>query len=96
LEREWLTKAQRASLSDRPGLEGANKGDRIDSFAKETIARDENLGHLIITPRYQFGPDIYDPVNKTWYDITTREQWPAHEEKYTPGFGQGFPLFYGD
>jgi hypothetical protein len=95
LERDGLTQSQRDSLRDNPYLEAAHRGERIDTFVKETIANDENLAHLKITPRFQFGPDIYDDINKVWYDITTLKQWAAHEKKYTPGFGQGTPLFYG-
>jgi hypothetical protein len=81
----------------RGGLfEAAHRGERIDSFAKETIGKDENLQHLVITPRFGFGPDIYDPINKVWYDITTPGQWASHVRKYTREFGQGTPLFYGD
>jgi hypothetical protein len=96
LEREGLTEGQEDSLKLHPGFEAAHRGERIDTFAKETIAKDESLGHLIITPRFQFGPDFYDPINKVWYDITTRRQWPSHVKQYTDQFGQGTPLFYGD
>jgi len=95
LKRDGLTANQKKSLNYHPRYEAAHKGERIDSFAKESIAKDENLRHLKITPRFQFGPDIYDPVNRVWYDITTREQWNGHEKKYTEGFGQGTPLYYG-
>ena len=95
LERDGLTEARKRSLKYYPQLEAAHRGERIDTFAKETIATDEYLAHLKITPRFQFGPDIYDDINKVWYDVTTLKQWAAHERKYTPGFGQGTPLFYG-
>jgi hypothetical protein len=96
LAADGLTPSQRESLKYYPFFEAAHRGERIDSFAKETIARDENLQHLVITPRFGFGPDIYDPINKVWYDITTPGQWASHVRKYTREFGQGTPLFYGD
>jgi hypothetical protein len=89
LERNGLTDAQKNSLNYRPGLEAAHRGERIDTFAKETIAKDESLRHLVITPRFQFGPDLYDPINNVWYDITTVGQWPRHRSKYTDKFGAG-------
>jgi hypothetical protein len=94
--REGLTKNQKRSLGANPRLEAPHKGERIDTFAKKSIAADESLRHLIITPRFQFGPDFYDPINKVWYDITTIGQWAGHEQKYAPNFGEGIPLFYGD
>jgi hypothetical protein len=96
LERDGLTEDQTASLKNHPRLEAAHKGERIDTFAKKSIAEDESLRHLLITPRFQFGPDFYDPINKVWYDITRSGQWAGHVKKYTPGFGKGTPLFYGD
>jgi hypothetical protein len=96
LERDGLTPNQSESLDANPYLEGAHKGERIDKFSKESIADDRTLRHLVITPRFQFGPDFIDPINNSWYDITTLRQWPRHEKKYGPQFGQGTPLFYGD
>jgi hypothetical protein len=96
LEQDGLTPNQEDSLKYYPRLEAAHKGERIDTFAKESVAKDESLRHLIITPRFQFGPDFYDPINNLWYDIMTRGQWGRHARKYTLGFGQGTPLFYGD
>jgi hypothetical protein len=95
LKQDGLTANQNKSLNYHPGFEAAHKGERIDTFAKETIAKDDSLGHLKITPRFQFGPDIYDPANKGWYDITTRQQWNGHVKKYTERFGQGIPLYHG-
>jgi hypothetical protein len=96
LEQEGLTAAQKKSLEYYPYLEAAHRGERIDTFAKRSIAEDKYLTHLKITPRFQFGPDIYDPINNLWYDITTLQQWPLHEVKYAERFGRGAPLFYGD
>jgi hypothetical protein len=96
LRRDGLTQKQRDSLYDNPQLEAAHRGERIDTFAKETVAKDQSLQHLVITPRFQIGPDFYDPVNNVWYDTTTVTQWPRHLSKYTDKFGAGTPLFYGD
>jgi hypothetical protein len=96
LERDGLTEGQEDSLKLHPRLEAAHKGERIDTFAKETIADDKALAHLVVTPRFQYGPDFYDPINKVWFDTTTRGQWPSHVKKYALKFGAGTPLFYGD
>ncbi len=73
LERKGLTDGQLRALRKKPGFAAAYKGDRIDTFAKKTIAGDGSLKHLKTTPRFRFGPDIYDPMNRLWWDITTRE-----------------------
>jgi hypothetical protein len=65
----------------------------IDVEVKAAILKDAELEGLKITPRGKFGPDIYDPVTKRWWDITTQEEWAAHVKKYGDQFGQGFPLF---
>ncbi len=96
VEMGGLTEAQRRAVARHPRLEAAYKGERIDTFAKETIVNDENLPHLIITPRFQFGPDVFDPINRVWYDIATPRGWARHERKYSHSFGRGIPLFYGD
>jgi hypothetical protein len=96
LNQDGLTPNQLKSLEFKPGLEAAHKGERIDTFAKETVAKDEYLAHLKITPRFRYGPDFYDAVNNVWYDTTTIKQWPRHQKKYSDEFGQGIPLFYGD
>jgi hypothetical protein len=94
--RDGLTDRQKLSLKSNPRLEAAYKGERIDTFAKETIADDEGLAHLLVAPRFRYGPDFYDPINKVWFDTTTRGQWPNHVKKYALKFGEGTPLFYGD
>ena len=95
LNRDGLTPRQKDSLRLYPGLEAAYKGERIDTFVKQSVAGDDSLRHLKITPRFKFGPDFYDPKNNRWYDVATIGQWDDHEEKYTLGFGQGIPLLYG-
>jgi hypothetical protein len=95
LDIDGLTQKQKDSLDAYPHLEGAHKGERIDTFIKESIADDDALQHLKITPRFKFGPDVYDLKNKIWYDVTTQNRWEAHETKYKLKFGQGIPLYYG-
>jgi hypothetical protein len=72
-----------------------HRGERIDTFVKEAVAKDPSLGHLKITPRFKFGPDFYDPINNEWYDVTTIGEWNSHVGRYTLGFGRGIPLLYG-
>jgi large repetitive protein len=91
---QGFTKAQQAALLTNPGLEAAFTGERIDTFFKESVQADLNLKQLLVTSRFQFGPDIYDSVNNVWYDVTTPDEWLAHLTKYTQGFGFGIPLFY--
>jgi len=86
----WTTR----SVAFNPNLALAFAGERVDTYAKESVARDPSLSHLIIPRRGQPGPDFSDPANNTWYDITTARDWPSHVQRYTPTFGQGFPLFY--
>jgi len=80
VDQNGLTKNQLESIKLNPRLEAPHKGERIDTFAKETVAEDEYLAHLKITPRFQYGPDFYDPINNVWYDITTLKQWLRHEK----------------
>lgn len=91
---EGLTAKQTAALVDNPGLEPAFRGERLDTFFKEAVQADPNLQHLEITPRFHFGPDVFDPVTRRWWDVTTAQQWQGHELKYNSLFGQGTPLYY--
>lgn len=91
---EGFTPNQAAALVEKPNLEAAFRGTQIDTFFKESVSADANLSHLQITPRFRFGPDVFDPANNVWYDVTTPAQWQNHVLKYTPGFGQGAPLFH--
>jgi hypothetical protein len=95
LKEVGLTNAQKASLKYNPWLEPMHRGERIDTFVKQTVAEDPSLKHLRIAPRFKFGPDFYDPVNNVWYDVTTIGQWKNHEGRYTLESGRGIPLLYG-
>ena len=94
LETEGLTPAQAARVAENPNLKAAFEGERIDTFFKEAVRADPNLQHLQVTPRFRFGPDVFDPAANVWYDVTTPAQWQNHVLKYQPGFGQGVPLHY--
>lgn len=66
LGQEGFTPNQAAALAENPNLGAAFRGgSQIDTFFKESVSADDaNLSHLQITPRFKFGPDIFDPVNK--------------------------------
>jgi hypothetical protein len=81
-------------LAKNPAWEAAFRGERIDTFFKQAVLGDPNLRHLRVTPRFKFGPDVFDPVRNVWYDVTTPAQWQGHLLKYEEIFGQGVPLFY--
>jgi RHS repeat-associated protein len=84
-EAEGMTEAQAMRAAENPNLAAAFRGERIDTFAKESVAADSRLSHVDITPRFQRGPDFIDTKTGTWYDITTPGQWDAHVAKYGPG-----------
>lgn len=83
------------SAATNPQLQAVFRGERIDTFFKESLSADPNLGSLQITRRFRFGPDVFEPASNSWWDVTTPGQWGAHVGRYTPSFGQGTPLFYG-
>lgn len=86
---ESLTPAQEAVLLDRPSLERAFRGSRIDQFAKDSILQDPELVEIITAPDFISEPDILDSVFPTWFDITTRAQWSAHLRRYGRRYGVG-------
>ena len=90
-EAEGYTAEQAASLIENPGLAGAHRGTQIDTFFKESVSLDPQLSHLELAPRFKFGPDVFNPANQTWWDVTTPTQWNAHVQKYWL-FGDGTPL----
>lgn len=93
-EEEGFTQKQGIRLKTNPNLQAAFKGERIDTFFKELVSADPRLQHLNVTPRFKFGPDVFNPATKTWWDVTTKGQWEAHVNKYTSKFGTGIPLIY--
>jgi hypothetical protein len=86
--REGFTKGQAAAIRTNPKLAAAYKGERIDTFIKESVRQDARLQHLEITPRFRFGPDFWDPHTGEWFDVTTQAQWGKHTQTYGP-FGTG-------
>jgi hypothetical protein len=93
-ESEGLTNAQARRVALNPNLEAAFRGERIDTFFKESVAADPRLQHLEITPRFEAGPDVYDAESGQWWDVTTSGQWGAHVRLYSTQYGTGTPLLY--
>ena len=87
-----FTDPQQLALADNPGLEAAFRGSQIDTYFKQYVAEDPDLADLQLTPRFKFGPDVFDPATQQWWDVTTPAQWQQHVEKYWL-FGDGTPLF---
>jgi RHS repeat-associated protein len=87
------TMSQADALINNPGLAGAIRGTQIDTFFKNNVLTDPTLGgDLVVTPRGQFGPDVFSPKTQQWWDVTTPPQWNAHANQYWL-FGNGTPLF---
>jgi hypothetical protein len=93
LDAEGLAFAQERALVNNPNLQSAFEGERIDAFFRESVADDQALQHLELTPRGQFGPDVFNPETQEWWDVTTPRQWDAHAQEYWL-FGNGTPLFH--
>lgn len=68
------------------------RGDVIDAAVKLAILTDPDLAGLKVTPKGVYGPDIYDPLTKRWWDITTPGAWLDHVKLYTDEFGTGMFL----
>jgi RHS repeat-associated protein len=92
-----FTRAQAARVQANPKLAPVFTGERIDTFFKQAVSQDLFLKEqgFQVTPRFQFGPDVFNRTTNVWYDVTTAGQWSTHVDRYTPAFGQGTPLFYG-
>jgi hypothetical protein len=95
---EGLTPAQSLAVAEDPTAFPGLAGSQIDGFFKaeveSAISTGEMPGSIQVTPRFKFGPDVYDTESGRWWDVTTPGQWRRHETKYTPGYGSGSPLFY--
>jgi hypothetical protein len=85
---EGLTPGQEAALSDRPQLQAAFRGSRIDQFAKDSIMQDAELAEVITAPDFVAEPDILDSVLPDWFDMTTRAEWAAHLRRYAARYGR--------
>lgn len=90
-EAEGLTAKQAAAAARNPRLLAPYRGERIDTFFKESVAGDPALQHLVITPRFRFGPDVAEGPGEIWYDVRTPGDWAKHVVKYGAG---GVPLYY--
>jgi len=71
-------------------------GTQIDTRFKAKVEADPDLAHLSTTPRGQFGPDVYDPKTKQYWDLTTEKDWGkgTHQGKYDEGYGSGTGIFW--
>lgn len=95
-EESGFTNAQKLALERNPNLEAAYKGERIDTFFKDEVRADSALrsAGYRVTARFEYGPDVYHPELKMWFDVTTPKAWVAHVTKYTADFGDGSAIHY--
>jgi hypothetical protein len=56
---QGFTRGQIAALKLNPGLEATFRGERIDTFAKESAALDSRLNGIQITGRFQPGGGLH-------------------------------------
>jgi hypothetical protein len=54
------------------------------------------LNSIQITPRFKFGPDLYDTTSNRWWDVMTDTPgyFAKHAKKYNPQFGTGTTSYY--
>jgi len=90
---EGFTQRQLNAMLKRPQLEAAFRGERIDFYFREAVMADSRLGHVQMTPRFKFGPDVFDAANGVWWDVTTMRDLGRHATKYAR-FGDGIGLLY--
>ncbi len=71
-------------------------GTQIDTKFKEFVDNDPNLSDLSTTGRGKFGPDVYDPKTKEYWDLTTEKDWNrgTHQKKYDDEYGDGDGIFW--
>jgi hypothetical protein len=82
-----LSDRQAAAVAGGGSVE-MHRGNVIDAAVKLAILNDPDLAGLKVTQGV-YGPDIYDPLTKRWWDITTPGDWPAHVDQYTAEYGTG-------
>jgi hypothetical protein len=65
------------------------RGSRIDAMAKATVLQDPDLAEVIHAPDFDPEPDFIDSIlpDGDWFDVTTRQQWEAHLERYLLSHG---------
>lgn len=73
---------RQSTQEQRDSLRAMYYGDRIDSAVKSSIVNDLRLNNLGVSEIKQPGPDFYNALNDTWYDITTARDWARHVKKY--------------
>lgn len=95
---EGLTPEQSLAVAKDPTAFARMAGSQLDGLFKaeleSAISTGEIPNSIQVTPRFKFGPDVYDTESGKWWDVTTPGQWNKHVTKYTPGYGSGSPLFY--
>ena len=71
-------------------------GTQVDTRFKAKVDNDPDLAHLSTTPRGKVGPDVYDPKEKKYWDLTTEKDWNkgTHQDKYDADFGTGTGIFW--
>jgi hypothetical protein len=85
-----LSDRQAAAVAGGGSVE-MNRGNVLDAAVKLAILNDPDLAGLKVTLGV-YGPDIYDPLTKRWWDITTPGEWRDHVAKYTAEYGTGMLL----
>jgi hypothetical protein len=81
------TPKQLNAIAANPNLQPAFRGAAIDAEFKRLIVSDPGLTHLQTAERFQFMPDVVDPLTGRWWDLTTSEQWQRHLDRYRPVYG---------
>ncbi len=90
-ENNGFTPGQQRALRENPWLYRLFRGERLDWFFRLNVRNDlDLLERWELTPRGQFGPDVLHlELPGVWSDLTTPGQWGAHENLYSPSFGNG-------
>lgn len=92
--RVTLIPREQAQLAN-PRLADAGRGNAIDRIAKERVAADRYLGTRVYQSRHfppENAPDFWNTDLRTWWDMTTPEQWSQHVQDYARNFGVGILL----
>ncbi len=71
-------------------------GTQVDTRFKAKVDADPDLAHLSTTPRGKVGPDVYDPKESKYWDLTTQKDWDkgTHQSKYDEDYGKGTGIFW--
>lgn len=93
----WFTSAMaqvRAGTSPWSGRyagqgERTRVGNIIDRTFKDLVGSDPSLSHLTVPGNFQKGPDVQSGCDDIWWEVTSRESWPAHQARFT---AQGYSL----